>query len=532
MADVVVARGLTEFEAKLFGRMLSTVQRKRRRNKLKSDYLEAKKRLDKIGFSVPPRMIDFQTPLGWAYKGVSIPASRLRPNGFTLPRTSSLLDELSEILDDSYVAAVERMAIDSSLELSCAFVFTSPGDVENGEPEVIVAARTALEATAEIDARTNIVTAALEMVEAYKWLLYMPGLTLQVENVAGKWVVTEEYVAVAGVVGCTPYIWGRSLKRPFGRSRISRPLMGFIDSGVRTLLRQEVTAEFFSAPQRALLGADEAHFTGPDGQRISPLDALLGGVWALPDVFDEDEGKLVRPNLTQLQQASMQPHSEQLKTIGLMVASELDIPTTYLGIISDNPSSAEAILASESSMIAMIKNEWPSYSMSRVDLALKILAVKHGELTVGMKKELRGLKSRFLNPGTPTPASQADAALKFTQTFPEGDPEVAMEMYGMEQSQIDRMNNFRAKQTSGSLLEKLTAASKASMAPVFSDGTAVTDATDDRLKDAQVLRSQADAFSILSRAGVDRDAAAERAGLAGIKFTSGLPNANDAGPTS
>ena len=60
------------------------------------------------------------------------------------------------------------------------------------------------------------------------------------------------------------------------------------------MLRQEVTAEFFSAPQRALLGADEAHFTGPDGKRISPLEALIGGMWALPDVFDEDEQKLVR----------------------------------------------------------------------------------------------------------------------------------------------------------------------------------------------------------------------------------------------
>ncbi len=451
--------------------MLSTIRRKGSRNKLRAQYVDDKKRLDKIGFSVPPHMVDFQTPIGWAYKGIKVPASRIRPDGFTLPRPSTLLDEVNATFEDNYLGAVERMAIESSLQHSVAFVFVTPGDTALGEPDVIVAARTALEATAEVDARTNRVMLALEMVSATVALLYRPGKTLRVESTVNGWIVTKEIDGVPDFVPCVPYIWGWSLSRPFGRSRVTRPLMGYIDRGVRTMLRQEVTAEFFSAPQRALLGADEAHFTGPDGRRISPLEALIGGIWALPDTFDEDEQKLVRPDIKQLQQASMQPHSEMLKTIGLMVSSELSIPVSYLGIIHDNPSSADAILASESDMVAMVEHERDiSYKIAHESLARTILAVKYGGITAAMAAELRGLQAHFADAGTPTRSARSDAALKYTQAFPNGDPEVAMEEYGLTKSQIERNLAYAKRAAASTRLDALVAASKASPAPVFSSG--------------------------------------------------------------
>jgi len=518
-----ILRKLTFEESAAFYRMLSTIRRKGSRNKLRDSYVESKKRLDKIGFSVPPHMIDFQTPIGWAAKGISVPAARIRPDGFTLPRPSTLLDEVNETFEDNYLAAIERMAIESSLWHSVAFVFVTPGDTTLGEPDVIVAARTALEATAEVDARTNRVTLALEMVSAVKGLLYVPGKTLRVESGRDGWMVTREVDNLSGLIPCIPYIWGWSLSRQFGRSRVTRPLMGYIDKGVRTMLRQEVTAEFFSAPQRALLGADEAHFTGPDGKRISPLEALIGGMWALPDVFDEDEQKLVRPDIKQLQQASMQPHSEMMRTIGLMVSSELSIPVGYLGIIHDNPSSADAILASESDMVAMVEYERDlSYKIAHEKLARTILAVKYDGISDGMAAELRGLSANFANAGTPTRAARADAAMKYTTAFPNGDPEVAMEEYGLSKSQIERNLAYVKRTQSSQRLDALVAASKSSAAPVFSDGQQVAGGVDE-LKNAQILKARADALGVLRRAGVDAGDAAERSGLVGVKFMPGSP---------
>lgn len=467
MAVVDGVRDLTKDEAAAFSRMSMVVHVKSRRNKLRSGFMEAKKRLDKIGFSIPPNMIDFQTPLGYCSKAVTVPSKRIRPDGFTLATVTDLKAEIDDILTDNYFAMVERMAIESSLEHSVAFIFATPGDTSLGEPKVIVAARTALEATAEVDARTNRVTAALEVVSAnVKALLYLPGRTLLVERVGGVWKVTKEYTYNHKRVTCTPYVWGRSLKRPFGHSRISRPLMGFSENGVRTMLRMETNAEFFSAPQRALLGADGIHFKDEDGKPISPLSILIGSIWGIPDVKDPDTDEMIRPALEQLSQASMQPHSEMMRTIAQQVSSETSIPVSYLGVISDNPASADAIRAAESDLMAVIEGEFDSIGMSRTDLARNVAAVLHDEWTDGMEKDLRGLRARFLDPGTPTIAARADSGSKFATTFPDADPEVAMEMYGMNGSQIQRMLTYKNKLQGTNKLAAMVAAAKAPAVPV------------------------------------------------------------------
>lgn len=522
MAVLDIARPLSDFEQLVFSRMLTVIRRKANRNRLRTSYADSKKRLDKIGFSIPPHMQDFQVAIGWANKAVKVPARRIRPDGFTLGRESKMLADLEEVFGDNHFAAVERMAIESSLQHSVSFVFTTPGAEDDGEPAVIVAARTALEATAEIDTRTNRVIHALEVVGHREHLLYLPGKTLKLELVDRKWLVTAEYTGIPGRVMCTPYVWGRSLERPFGYSRITRPLMGYIDMGVRTLLRFEVNAEFYGAPQRALMGAEEEHFTDAKGNRISPLDALIGGVWALPNTRDEETGDLVKPTLQQLSQATMQPHGDMLRTIGLMVSSETSIPVNYLGIIHDNPASADAIRASESDLSSVVEDELPSIGMSRVDLARNVLAVKYGEWTPGMESELRGLRSHFKDPGTVSKAAQADAGLKFTQTFPDGDPEVAMEVYGLDKGQIERMTNYKSRQAAGSRLDSLVAAAKGSVAPIFSDaGTESLAAVDEQLKKAQLVKAQADALGSLRRAGVEGDDAARQVGLESLKFIPG-----------
>ena len=43
--------------------------------------------------------------------------------------------------------------------------------------------------------------------------------------------------------------------------------MALTDQAARTSLRAEVSAEFFSSPQRYLLGADEEAFTDDDGKQ-------------------------------------------------------------------------------------------------------------------------------------------------------------------------------------------------------------------------------------------------------------------------
>jgi len=453
---VPVARELEASEESLFLGMLRTIRQRDRRNRLRRDLYDAKSKLEKVGFSVPPHMVDFQTPVGWAEKAVSVPAARISYEGFRLNSQSSLLDDLSKVFDGQYTSKLIHGSIKSSLKHGPAFVFLTRGDSTSGEPDVVVAAKSALEATCIQDPRTGTVKAALEMVGQDEALLYLPGNVLDVFKRDGKWSVVDEYAQPHDLVLCEPFVWDWDLDRPFGRSRISRPLIGSIERGVRTLLRGEVTAEFFSAPQRSLLGADESHFTDKDGNRIDLWKMITGGVWALPDVWDEDEGKLVRAQLQQLQQASMSPHFDMFKSIGLQVASELSMPISYLGVQHNQPQNEGAIKAEEASMISLIEYQTKlSYRPAMLNLARKVLAVMHEGVSDSMATDLRSLSIRFTDPGTPTISARSDAALKYQTAFPDGDPVLAMEMYGLTDEQIRRNVEYARRGRAKSLVEQL-----------------------------------------------------------------------------
>lgn len=444
MADV--NRELTEEESKAFSRMLQTIRTKRQRNMLRSAYNDSKKRLDKMGFSIPPHMRDFESALGWPNKAVKVPARRWKPEDFTSTRTSELIDDVREIMADPGVLSLEIQAAEASMEHSVSFVFVGAGDVSAGEPEVVITARTALEATCETDPRTMRTTFALELITRQKFLMYVPGKVLRLEMGEKEYRVTAEYRGIGNLVMCTPYIWGKSLERPFGVSRISRPVMSFTDQGIRTMLRQEVNAEFYGAPQRTLMGADDAHFRDRNGKRISPFDALMGGVWALPDTRDDETGELVRPKLEQLVQATMQPHGDMLRTIAMQVSSETSIPVSYLGVIHDNPASADAIRATESDLVSVIEAELPNYGASRVQVARHVAAIIAGEWTAAMERDFRGLQSQFRDPGTATTAQQADAGQKYVAAFPEGDPAIAMKRFGLKPQEIEQNLAYMKKQ--------------------------------------------------------------------------------------
>lgn len=510
-----MARELYPEEVDVFVGLIRQIRGARRRNRLRKNLYDANFRLDKIGFSIPPHMVDFQTPIGWAEKVVSVPAARIRREGFRLPMESSLMEDLDTIFEGGYTRRLEAGVTKSSLRYGPAFMFATKGDETAGEPPVVFSAKSALEATCFQDQRTGVVTSALEMVSESEAIMYLPGLVLEVERRDdGKWFVTEEYPQGHDLVLCEPYVWDWDLDRRFGRSRITRPLIGAIERGVRTLLRQEVTSEFFSAPQRSLMGADESHFTDENGDKIDLWKAITGGIWALPDVWDEDEGKLVRAQIEQLQQASMQPHSDMFESIALQVSSESSLPISYLGVVQNQPAAEGAIKVAEVDMVELIEYQIEqSYKTASVNLARKALAVYHGGVTAGMAADLRKLAARYAKPGTPTESARADAALKYQSAFPDGDPVLTMEMYGLTDDQIKRNVEYQRKMRAASVLNQLA---NPNGEPVDGQPTEV--------EVAQAQKERFEALGVAIRAGVDPEDAARRVGLEGIKFTGAVPS--------
>ena len=394
-------RLLNDVELSTLNRLHSKIYGYSRRNQTLSAYAEAEHRVEKLGFSIPPQMQHFSAVIGWPSKTCDVLSARLVPEGFSMPERTDLLDDLEAVFADNYMMFMERQAIDASIRHGVAFTFTTRGDTGKGEPEVLVTVSTALSASCELDPRSRRVTSALEVLTGPRVNLYLPGKVLLCVRRPAGWYVEDEFETGHQRVTCTPYVHGASVEKPLGKSRITKPLMAYTDMAVRTLLRQEVSAEFFSAPRIIALGGGKEILEDGEGNGRSGLEALIGAVWGIPDEEDDLTGERHRIGIQQLSQMSMQPHSDQLRLIAQMASGETGIPVSYLGVVQDgNPTSAEAIYANEVDLVRIALGQQPSLGMGRLSLAKDVLTVMHGDLGESGEADLRGLTARWADPRT------------------------------------------------------------------------------------------------------------------------------------
>lgn len=515
-------RDLTDDEQKVLNRLLDQLNRNKKRNLLRARYADSKKTLDQVGFSIPPHMAQFQAVLGWPDKACSVLSRRLRPRNFSMAEESELLVEVNQVFSGAQVQWAERMAIDAAVRHGASFVFTSAGDTNIGEPDVVVTVCSALKATALRNPRSQRIVAALEAVDG-GYNLYLPGVTLLVASRGNRWGVLDSYDGTPGRVLCTAYVIGGKVDRPFGKSRITRPVMALTDMAVRVMLRQEVSAEFFSSPQRYMLGANEEMFTGPNGEPRTGWEHLLGGLLAVPD--DEDKYENQRVAVGQFAQMSMQPHSDHLRSVAMMFSGETSIPSGYLGILHDNTTSAEAILANEAELVSIAEFEIDGLSVSRMELAQNVMAVKHSaEFNASMAAELQSLIPNWMNPGTPTRASTADAMSKQLAVLPwMEESDVALEQFGYDGPTLERLKVDRRRSQVKTLVDSLGERRDAASADEGVSAIAArrTESLDDELKAAQVLKAKGEALGMLFRAAVVPEDAAKKAGLEGVRFVPG-----------
>ncbi|MFJ2618173.1 hypothetical protein [Glutamicibacter sp. NPDC087344] len=474
-----------------------------------------KNKLDYIGFSIPDDMKNLEVVIGWAAKAVNVPSARIRRTGFAGAQSDTLtaLQELDEMTE---FRRLESLAQHAAAQTSCSFMFFTPGDTENGEPEAITTVRDATMASAMINPRTHQVTAGLEIVDRNNHLLYLPYVTLNLELRGRKWVVADEYATSTRRVRCSPYMWAPELRRPFGSSRINRAVMRHIDRAVRTILRQETNAEFYSAPRGVLEDAHRSAFYDKKGNRIDPMRAI-GAIWGIPGYRDVETGDMRTPAFKQLSQASFQPHSELLKSVAMNFHAETDIPLGQLGVVHDNPSSADAIRAAEDGLIAVCVNQKDYYAYSAKRSALSLLSFgKTDKEMQDIEKEMSKIRPKYSNPATPTPGAQADSGSKFVNAFPDlQGSRVALERFGMDSEEIAEIDEFRKQSGQKSILQQALESSAGR--PAQQGEAAKT------LHPKEELKISAEILGNLRRAGVTAESAAQIAGITGAEFIPGAP---------
>lgn len=286
-----------------------------------------------VGITIPPEIRSrYKSVLGWCAKGVDSLADRLVFREFENDNF-----EINEIFNMNNPDVFSDSAVLSALIASCCFVYISKGEGDIPRLQVIEASN----ATGVIDPITGLLEegyAVLERnnrgepsLEAY----FAAGGTDYYKD--GKFDYSiENNVAYPLLV---PIIHRPDAVRPFGRSRITRAGMYYQRYAKRTLERADITAEFYSFPQKYVTGLS---------QDAEVMDTWKATISSMLQFTKDEEGDA--PKLGQFTTPSMSPFTEQLRTAAAGFAGETGLTLDDLGFISDNPSSVEAIKASHENL--------------------------------------------------------------------------------------------------------------------------------------------------------------------------------------
>ncbi|CYV01120.1 hypothetical protein HPA07_05865 [Streptococcus suis] len=284
-----------------------------------------------FGITIPLNIRQqYRSVLGWCAKGVDSLADRLVFREFDNDQF-----QVNEIFQQNNPDVFFDSVVLSSLIGSCSFVYLS-----KVEDKVRLQVIESSNATGILDPITGLLTEGYAVLqrddngspklEAYftaEWTIYVSGGTFTpIKNPTGRPLLV-------------PVIHRPDAVRPFGRSRITRAGMYYQSYAKRTLERADVTAEFYSFPQKYVLGTS---------QDAEPMDKWKATVTSLLEFTKDDDGDV--PSIGQFTTASMSPFTEQLRTAAAGFAGEMGLTLDDLGFVSDNPSSVEAIKASHENL--------------------------------------------------------------------------------------------------------------------------------------------------------------------------------------
>jgi hypothetical protein len=460
--------GLAEDDAALMARLVKQWQAKRARNALRRQYRDMQVNVAFLGASVPPYMRDqLDIVCGWPDKAVTSLASRCMWDGVTSPSgEEDPLGAMSLLHDNRFDLLVPEL-VDATLTYCCSFVVALPGDTAAGDPDVVVTGADALWATGLWDVRRRGLEAGLLVDSADDNGKPTSMLLLTSEHVTRLALGDRGWVAVArmdhslGRVPMEPLPYRPALGRPFGRSRISREVMSITDRVVRAGFRTEVSSDLYAAPALLLLGADEQMFQNAQGEKAPLWSWYMGRLKSLPK--DEDGDK---PDLQVIPQQSMEPFLAMKRALAAEFASATSLPISALGIVQDNPSSAEAIYAAKEDLVIEAQNTTRSIGYGLNRIVQDAICLRDGIPVTEMDDEVRNLATRWRNPAMPSVVSQSDAVVKQISAIPElAQTDVALEELGYSAEQIVRIRSQIKRAQAGGVLDRLLASTPAPAAP-------------------------------------------------------------------
>lgn len=368
-------------------------------------YYEMKNSVREFNITIPKEWNWLKSVLGWSSKAVDSLADRLVFREMANDNFS-----MNAIFDMNSKDVLFDSAILSACISSCCFVYISEDDEGYPRLQVIDGGN----ATGILDPITMLLTegyAVLErdqngapILEAY----FTPGSTMYIDSTYGKpetYTISNE----APYPLLVPIIHRPDARRPFGHSRISRACMEIQQAALRTLKRSEISAEFYSFPQKWITGLD------PEAE---PMEKWKATISALLQFSKDEDGE--SPKLGQFSQQSMQPFMDQLRMLASLFAGETGLTLDDLGFATENPSSADAIKATHENLRLAARKAQRTFGTGFLNVGYLAACVR--DRMPYLRREIYLTQPKWepiFEPDAAQLSGIGDAAMKIQRSFPD-----------------------------------------------------------------------------------------------------------------
>ncbi|WP_303249714.1 phage portal protein [uncultured Slackia sp.] len=408
--DIDKAAGLAPADAAVLSQLLSVFKDRAQRNGLLAKYYEAKQPTPSIGVDNIPENVQVGARCDWASKAVTSVSERVRMDGFGF--AGDYRDPVLEEVERSCrLSASFNRHVASELVHGCMFV-----TVQRGGSGVAVRTHTAETAAAIWDEAEQRIGAGFVIADARrtKWSPTNP-VPVQVNmHLPGRVVVLTQAAPAKWTARTLPTPLDRPMMeafcfrptggKPFGQSRITPTVRYLVDEVERTMRYMAVSGALYATPKDVLLGLTDQQFKAMSEAKWS---VMVGSLF-----MGTRDKNGQSPDYRRIQSASPQPYIDSIQTYAKLFSGATGVPLNSLGIVQDNPASAEAIAAQREDICVAAEDCIESNREAMRNVALMAMAVGNNTTLDGLTDEQLSVVPNFKNPMRPSLAATADAMVK------------------------------------------------------------------------------------------------------------------------
>lgn len=466
--------GLEASERDVIAKHLRRLSRTRRRNERQQVYADGHMALTNFGIAIPPELTKIAVVLDWPKRAVDELVDLHEFQGFTLDAREDPYG-VDELLDVNQFDLVLSQAQTAAYTMGPSFLSVTRGDPDKGEADVVVTASDALDTTGQWDGRIHGLSSALTVTKRVSepldprtvpvggfpfgdptilaFVFFTPEFILEFSRPekSAAWTLVR-YRNSLGRVPIEVLRSAPTLRNPFGISRISRPVRYFTDAAIRTLLRMEVGAEFFIAPQRYLVGLDERQM-----DELDKWSAVMGRILAF--TLNEDGDKI---DVGQFPQMSTEPLISQYRMFAQNFCAATRLPMSSVGIHAENPASAEAMQVAEAGLARIAERQWRVFSPSLRRTLENV--VRTADPSAGPIEDLHKVRVTWTPARYVSPQAASDYALKLVSAFPHlAKTRLALRKAGLTEDEINEVMAELNDANASEVLDRLLAATPAQL---------------------------------------------------------------------